>query len=322
MTKQLKMIDLFSGAGGLTWGFVQAGFVPVATIENDAAALKTYNYNFKTQVVAQDISDPAVLTNLEHWKGQIDLVIGGFPCQGFSLAGKRCQKDSRNQLYRYTMAVIAKVQPRIFVLENVPGILSYQESDGVLVTKKIQALAQASGYALDWVVLNAADFGVAQKRRRVIFIGMAANEQHLVQQIINDLKKVQEPTQTVAMAIGDLANAVHEAVANHTITKHSSTMQARLLAIPAGQSLYPHYKDAFYKLAADQVAPTVKENHGGTHVHYHQGRVCTPRELARLQSFNDDFIFWGSKSQVLKQIGNAVPPRLAWIIAKTIKKYW
>lgn len=315
------MIDLFSGAGGLTWGFVQAGFIPVVTIENDEPSLKTYNYNFQTNVIAQDIRDPAVLANLEHYKGQIDLVIGGFPCQGFSMAGKRLQNDQRNQLYHYTMAIIAKVQPRIFVLENVPGILSYQESDGVLVIKKIQALAQASGYYLEWVVLNAANFGVAQKRRRVIFIGAPMDQQDLVKQIINDLKNVQEKSQTVEMAIGDLENVAHQAVANHTITKHSPLMQARLLAIAPGKSLYPHYRDAFYKLVRNQVAPTVKENHGGTHVHYNQGRVCTPRELARLQSFSDDFIFWGSKSQVLKQIGNAVPPRLAQAIAKTIKKY-
>lgn len=316
------MIDLFSGAGGLTWGFVQAGFQPVVTIENDKASLKTYNYNFKTNVLAQDITDPAVLAHLEHWKGKIDLVIGGFPCQGFSMAGKRDQNDQRNQLYRYTLAVIAKVKPRVFVLENVPGILSYKETDGLLVVQKIQALAQASGYALDWVILNAADFGVAQKRRRVIFLGARLNETHLITQAINDLKNVQEPIKTVQAAIGDLENVAHEAVVNHTITKHSLTMQARLKAIPAGQSLYPHYRDAFYKLAANQVAPTVKENHGGTHVHYNQGRVCTPRELARLQSFSDDFVFCGPKAQVLKQIGNAVPPQLAKAIAKTISKYW
>ncbi|WP_416322715.1 DNA cytosine methyltransferase [Mycoplasmopsis felis] len=121
-----KMIDLFAGAGGLTYGFWKEGFDIVETIEFWKPATETYNYNFKTNIIPLDITNQETKNNLYNdWTNKIDLIIGGFPCQGFSMAGKRSQEDDRNKLYLHTVDIIKNIKPEVFVLENVKGILSY-----------------------------------------------------------------------------------------------------------------------------------------------------------------------------------------------------
>lgn len=318
--KKINMIDLFSGAGGLTLGFVRQNFSPIFTVENWGDALKTYNYNFNTNVSPKDITDANVINEIKLMNAKSDLVIGGFPCQGFSMAGKRSKDDPRNKLYEYTIDVIVKTQPKVFVLENVKGILSYKENDGIYVIDKIKNLLNNNNYYVNHILLDASKFGVPQKRERVIFIGSTSKNKGLVDIVINNLKNTNLKIKTVRDAIYDLEDKTNDEIPNHTITNHSLEMKKRLLEIPEGKSLYKDYSDAFRKLYYDKPSYTVKENHGGVHVHPIKGRVLTPRELARLQSFPDDFIFLGTKSSTLKQIGNAVPVGLAEIIAKNIRK--
>ena len=318
--KKINMIDLFSGAGGLTLGFVKQNFYPVFTVENWQDALKTYNFNFNTNVSPKDITDLNVINEMKSINLNSELVIGGFPCQGFSMAGKRSKDDPRNKLYEYTVDVIVKTQPKVFVLENVKGILSYKENDGIYVVDKIRNLLTNNNYYVNYVLLDASKFGVPQKRERVIFIGSSNENKHLVDIVINNLKSTNLKIKTVREAIYDLEDKANNEVPNHIITNHSLEMKKRLWEIPEGKSLYADYSDAFRKLYYDKPSYTVKENHGGVHVHPIKGRVLTPRELARLQSFPDDFIFLGTKSSTLKQIGNAVPVALAEVIARNIRK--
>ena len=319
--KRKKMIDLFAGAGGLTYGFYKNGFDPVETIEFWKPATLTYNKNFHKNITPLDITSAKVRDDLKNkWENKIDLVIGGFPCQGFSLAGKRDRNDPRNQLYKYTIDVIKKTKPKMFCLENVKGILSFKESDGEKVIDKISKLFCRSGYYCKYTLLDASNFGVPQKRERVIFIGARKSNKKAVDEIINFLENHKSKIKTVKDAIKDLETKKEDPSINHIFAKHSLEMQKKILKTKAGSSAMNNFSDAFRKLDYDKPSYTVKENHGGVHIHPVLPRVLTPRELARLQSFPDDFIFLGSKSDILKQIGNAVPCKLSLIIAKKIKE--
>ncbi|MGZ9428908.1 DNA cytosine methyltransferase [Mycoplasma sp. 1012] len=312
-----RLVDLFAGAGGLTWGFYKNNFEIVKTVEFWKPATLTYNLNFKTEISPCDITLQETKEELSQLK-DIDIVIGGFPCQGFSMAGKRSQNDERNKLYLHTIEVIIKLQPTVFVLENVKGILSYKESDGIKVTDKIEQIFTQNGYFVSYLLLDSSNFGVAQKRERVIFIGSKDKEK--VQQTIELLKNTKQKMKTVKDAIADLEEISENKDFNHIFTKHSPEFIEKISLTPVGQSVMKNFKDAFRRLDYNKPSLTVKENHGGVHVHPKLNRVLTPRELARLQSFPDDFLFVGSKSDVLKQIGNAVPAKLSYEIAKIIRK--
>lgn len=314
-----KIIDLFAGCGGLTYGFWKNNFNIVETIEHWKPALDTYNFNFNKNETVKDITDPDVISNIEaSFKDKIDIVIGGFPCQGYSMAGKRDPNDERNQLYKHTIDVIAKVRPKLFVLENVKGILSFKESDGVLVIDKIINKLSKIGYYSKYILLDASNFGVAQKRERVIFIGSKKSNKSSVDRVINMLSNVKNKIRTVYDAIYDLKNRDEDKNFNHIFTNHTQQMLKKIENTPQGKSVMNGYSDAFRRQYYDKPSTTVKENHGGVHIHPELNRVMTPRELARLQSFPDEFIFSSTKSNILKQIGNAVPPKLSEEIVKII----
>ncbi|WP_198401947.1 DNA cytosine methyltransferase [Mesoplasma florum] len=309
------MVDLFAGAGGLTLGFYKNGFEIVATSEIDKWAVETYNYNFKTNIISTDITEKKTKDNLLKIAGKnIDLLIGGFPCQGFSIAGRRDPNDIRNKLYLDTISVIKSLQPKVFVLENVKGILSMESGKRI---KEIMKDLNKNGYFSEYVLLNSSDFGVPQNRERVIFIG--SKDKGKVQETIKTLKKIKlDNKKTVKDAIEDLMKKSNDENFNHVITKHTEKTLERLSKLKEGESLYENYKDSWKKVWWNKPSPTVKENHGATNVHPRLNRVMTARELARLQSFPDSFIFKGPKSAQLRQIGNAVPVGLSFGIAKVI----
>ncbi|MCU9931689.1 DNA cytosine methyltransferase [Mycoplasmopsis felis] len=316
-----KMIDLFAGAGGLTYGFWKEGFDIVETIEFWKPATETYNYNFKTNIIPLDITNQETKDNLYNdWTNKIDLIIGGFPCQGFSMAGKRSQEDDRNKLYLHTVDIIKNIKPEVFVLENVKGILSYKEYDGIKVTDKIIELLNKSGYYCKFILLDCSKFGIPQKRERVIFIGTKKKNKDKVDKTIKMLDNYNEKVMNVYEAIFDLKDAPENIDFNHIFTKHKNDFIEKIKNTPVGKSPMKNYSDAFRRIDYYKPSPTVKENHGGVHIHPELHRVLTPRELARLQSFPDEFIFLGTKSNILKQIGNAVPPKLSEVIAKMIKE--
>lgn len=314
------MIDLFAGCGGLTLGFVQNNFIIADTIEFWKPAIETYNYNFKKNVLPKDITDETVRDEIKNkWKNKADIIIGGFPCQGYSMAGKRSVDDSRNQLYKYTIDMIKKIQPKVAILENVKGILSFKEKDGILVTEKILKLLTDIGYYARYTLVDSSKFGVPQKRERVIFVVAKIENKSKVNKAIERINNYNEKLVTVRDAISFLENE-NETIDNHIFSNHSKTMINKISKLKEGESLYKNYSDAFKRIYYDKPSPTIKENHGGVHIHPKLNRVLTPREMALLQSFPNDFKFLGTKSNILKQIGNAVPVRLSYIIAKIIKE--
>jgi site-specific DNA-cytosine methylase len=319
----------------------------------------------------------------------VDVVIGGPPCQGYSLAGNRNVNDPRGYLYQEYLAVVERLRPRIFVMENVKGLLSMRhpapglaptqrdrlvlvareiaqyrdlkryraqrtlsddeeaayarvaplikahtaELNGYLVplVDTIAADFRALGYSVRWRVLNAANYGVPQKRERFILVGARGAE--VDDSFFPAETHAQDPAAATtpdrapmlpwvpaAAAIADLRDAPESEALSHVFTAHKPAFAERLAAVPCGQTLYRNYSDAWWRLVPGEPARTVKENHGGVFIHYDLPRVLTPRELARLQSYDDAFAFHGKKSDVLKQIGNAVPPRLAQAIAVNLRR--
>lgn len=318
MNKKIKMIDLFSGAGGLTLGFFQNDFEIVESVESDICAVKTFNYNFKRSDIPKDITDETIRQNIEDkHKNKIDAVIGGFPCQGFSIAGKRDPSDPRNQLYKYTIDIIKRTNPKYFVLENVKGILSMEKGE---VIKRIQSSLSEIGYYTSYTLATSSKFGVPQKRQRVFFIGSSFQNKNKVDLCINLINSHTEQTITVREAISDLQNVQENYLPNHIFTKNSPQYLERIKKLKVGETLSKSYADAYKRIDYDAPSPTVKENHGGVFIHPIENRFFTPRELARLQTFPDDFIFCANKSQTLKQIGNAVPVKMAYEIASIVKK--
>jgi DNA (cytosine-5)-methyltransferase 1 len=316
---KLTFCDLFSGAGGISKGFELAGLQGVCGLDWFPEAGKTYRRNFHHPFVEGDIkSDEKKKEFYDTVKKQLNgrklnVVAGGFPCQGFSMAGNRIVDDPRNSLYKELLEIVINLDPEFVVCENVVGLRSMLEGK---VEEKIIEDFKKAGYNMNVTVLRAADYAVPQKRDRVIFIGNKINKTNY------HPKPFLSPAEyvTTGEAIGDLMEIEPNSEFNHIPANHRPDMVKRMLALEEGKSLYKGYSDAFKKCPWDEASCTIKENHGGVNVHPKLGRVLTAREMARIQSFPDDFIFEGPKNKQLVQLGNAVPPFLAKAIGLAIRK--
>lgn len=316
-----KFIDLFSGAGGLSCGLVMAGFTPVASVEIMPEAVETYKYNFvnkkgfNEKVETRDIRRQEVKEELYKTIGNqhIDLIVGGFPCQGFSMAGNRVISDPRNSLYLEMLEIVKNVKPDYVVMENVEGLRTML--DGKVETQIINDYKEI-GYEINVTTLNAADYGVAQQRKRVIFIGNRIGNKNY------HPKPLYEPNnyKTLGSAIHKFMNIEEDKSINHVFTRHTEDMKKRLANVPEGSSLFKNYSDSWKKSPWDKPSCTIKENHGAVNIHPKLPRVLTAREIAAIQSFPDDFIFQGAKKWQLVQIGNAVPPLLGKAIGLSVEK--
>lgn len=327
------LIDLFAGAGGMTLGFVKAGFRPVLAVEQDEAAAATYDRNFGSHCRHVPI---------EHIKFYplASVIIGGPPCQGFSNLGKRLQYDPRNQLWRYYLRAVETAHPLCFVIENVPPILKSQEFVEIcLEAKKL-------GYEIEGRVLNAADYGVPQTRKRAIIIGSRIGFPVFPQPTHYDpsngrkaLFEDMKPWRTVRNAIGDLPPEPTEKDWHIGRNPTPMSMQ-RYRCIPEGGNRWDLQRkrmdltpgcwirkktggtDLFGRLWWDRPAFTIRTEffkpEKGRYLHPQAHRPITHREAARLQGFPDDFVFVGSRISVAKQIGNAVPPVLAQVVARAL----
>ena len=243
--KKYKVLDLFSGAGGLTLGFVQNNFKIMESVDIFQSAVDTYNLNFNKSEKIKDITDPKIKQNIiNNHKNKIDLVIGGFPCQGFSMAGKRSHEDDRNKLYLHTIEIIKNTNPNVFVLENVKGILSFKDEDGILIIDKIINTLKDIGYYSDFVLLDSSKFGVPQKRERVIFIGSKYKNKEKVDLTIQRLTNYSEKIKTVRDAIEKFENYPENIEISHIFTKHSEGIIEKLSNLKEGESLYKNYSDA------------------------------------------------------------------------------
>lgn len=337
-------IDLFSGCGGLSLGFELSGYKNVIAIDFWQDALTTYAFNRAgANTLCADLSklDPEIINNLYNIE-KVDVIIGGPPCQGFSVAGKRILDDERNKLYKAFVNFVRVFRPKAFVMENVPTILSI--GNGIIKEAIIRDFEKL-GYNLSYQVLTASDFGVPQNRRRAIFIGLKCNKTFQFPS-----STVTKPT-TSSEALSDLPETslpegapypsepqsdfqIHsrkdsKGVFNHEITIHTPRTQEIISMVPDGGNYKDLPKDlwdtrkvhiAWTRLNSQRPSFTIDCGHNH-HFHYKYNRVPTVRESARLQSFPDWFVFIGNKGSQLKQVGNAVPPLLARAIASQLKKY-
>lgn len=339
-----SVIDLFCGCGGMSLGFEKSGYNIKLAIDNWEDALTTYKYNHDNKIVLN-----ADLNNINPEQvekdfgiGSIDVIIGGPPCQGFSIAGKRLVDDDRNKLYKSFVRFVEYFKPKAFVMENVPNILSI--GDGAIKNAIIKDFEDL-GYTINVKVLLASDFGVPQNRRRAVFVGLL-NGMEFVFPLPTVLQKV-----TSWEALSDLpeesldAGAIYpcepqsdfqtyartnsNGVFNHDITIHNERTKQIIAMVPDGGN----YKDlpfnlqntrkvniAWTRLNSQKPGFTIDCGHNH-HFHYKYNRVPTVRESARIQSFPDRFIFIGNKGSQLKQVGNAVPPLLAKAIAFQLLKF-
>ena len=314
----MTFVDLFCGAGGLSKGLEMAGLEGICGLDWFNEACMTYNRNFDHPFVNGDIKNPDIKQKFyETVKKQLnsrhlDIVAGGFPCQGFSMAGNRIVDDPRNSLYKELIEIVTELNPDFVICENVKGLRNML---GGLVEKKIIQDFNEIGYEMQVETLCAADYYTPQKRERVIFIGNKKGLQNY------HPKPILTPENyiTTGQAIADLIEHPADPDFNHVPTNHTEEMKKRIMETPEGCSLYKGYSDAWKKCPWDKPSCTVKENHGGVNLHPKLPRVLTAREMARLQSFPDDFIFEGKKNKQLVQIGNAVPPYLGKAIGLAVR---
>ncbi len=312
-----NFMDLFSGAGGITQGLSEAGFKPIASVETNPIASQTYKRNFpECHHFCGDIQD---FKSIE-WLKQIDhcpihIIAGGSPCQGFSVAGRRDPNDPRNNLFYEFIRIVSEIKPWYVVMENVPGILTLKKGK---VKQAIFDAFKSIGYrAISVTILESAAYKVPQIRPRAIFIANRFN-------LKNPYPKAQllpEQYVSIESAISDLPEYTRIPEINHEWTRHSQEYMQRIAKVPPGGSLYKTYADAFKRQYPGKPSMTVKENHGGTHIHPHLNRVISAREMARLQTFPDSFIFEGSMKKAMWQIGNAVPPLLVKNIGYALIPY-
>lgn len=394
--RQFTFIDLFAGCGGLTEGFYRQGFKALTHVEYDHYAceslrtrMKYYGYpENKISVLEKDITNDDILECIEHEINNetVDLLIGGPPCQAYSSLGRAkddngMKGDPRNFLFESYEKILTHFKPKVFVFENVTGLLTAKVSNKKIVNIILKKLGQEYNLLTNPndMVLNACDYGVPQVRKRIILIGVRKDlkldpreiyegiiKTHYNPETLEKEKTNKKKYVTVEDAISDLPaiqagqgdkqivynvnkwNDFLETVRNkednilldHIARNHNDADKARYHAMSKNKWTFQEllnkrpdlnhikqrvfnnsYVVQFWDLPARTIiAHLYKDGNQFIHPDSKQKRTLTPREAARLQSFPDDFVFEGSKTQQYKQIGNAVPPLMSESIAKSIKK--
>ena len=326
----------------MSLGFERAGFNVKLAIDNWEDALVTYRRNHPGFTLNADLLalNPESVAK-EYSIDDVSVIIGGPPCQGFSVAGKRIINDDRNKLYKSFVRFVEYFKPQAFVMENVPNILSI---GGGAVKDAVVKDFSDLGYVISYKVLTASDYGVPQNRRRAIFVGLRNKTFTFPHKIVEKpvttweaLSDLPEdtvddggnyPIQPQSPYQSDMRkNTVN--LYNHQVTEHNPETRRIIAMVPDGGN----YKNlplelqgirkvhiAWTRLNSKRPSITIDTGHRH-HFHYMYNRVPTVRESARIQSFPDDFIFMGSKTSQYKQVGNAVPPLLAQSVAESIKHF-
>lgn len=358
----MNVIDLFSGCGGLSLGFLKDGYKILKAVEFDKSIANTYQLNHPDiDVIVDDIK------NIDNSKtfslDSADVIIGGPPCQGFSMAGARIRHgfidDPRNFLFKHYFNVVKCVKPKAFVFENVKGILTMKNGQifkQILEIFSDKNLLNGDSYNLYYRVVKTSDYGIPQTRERVIIIGIKNKivdiesiwentKENLTKEIPSFFDKV-----TIKDAIGNLPDETEdgiiknpvpksdyekflscnkEFITNHNATKHSPLAISRMSRVKNGENytvlnenIKSVHSGSYGRLSWNSQAQTITTRFdtpsGGRFTHPDKNRTLTPREAARIQSFPDEFVFYGNRTSICKQIGNAVPPKLAYFLAHVI----
>ena len=349
--KEFRILDLFSGAGGMSYGMEKnEHFKTEVALDCSPQALETFKYNMpNTDVVVGDITDDKVKKQVVELsrKRKVNMIIGGPPCQGFSLKGKKLGLDDpRNFLFNEYLNIVNTLKPEVFVIENVKALLS--TSAGWFKNQIIEKVKKM-GYCVEYGVLTASDFGVPQSRQRAIFICSKNKSVVLpkptctnaitVREAIYDLaylnsgegdfeqNYITEPTSDYQRTMRKDSSKLY----NHKASNHAEIAIKKLKMIPpeCGKEHLPkemtgnqQFSGTWGRLKWDAVSPTIDTrfdaSSNGTNNHPFLHRAITPREAARIQSFDDKFVFIGAKVYIRQQIGNAVPPLMAKAIADQI----
>lgn len=305
----MRIISTFSAPGGLDFGLDKAGHKIVWACDSDKDAGKTYRENVSKNILVGDIRRVSLKDIPDG-----DVVVGGFPCLGFTIANlQRKIEDERNYLFLQLLRVVEGKKPKYILMENVPGLLSLGKGQ---ILETILKLFQDAGYYIYYVILNAADYGVPQSRQRVIFFAKR-----------NDVRKHIIPPQTTH-SIDPITRL------DGTVLRKWITVRDAIEDLPEPNKRIPNHQGTKHKVkinnyignrptAWDKPSPTITgrgSRTGGPVIMPHPNlhRRLTVRECARLQSFPDDFIFSGSISAQYAQVGNAVPPILAYHLGRSL----
>jgi len=365
--KKFKVLDLFAGVGGLSYGFAHDyNFEIVAANELLLDMAKAYSLNHPAvKMYNRDIKDfglKNLTEDLQIKKGDIDLIVGGPPCQAFSTVGKRLIDDPRGQLFQEYYRVLEELNPKVFLFENVKGLLSMQKGE---LLKTILSLFESLGYKVKYQILNSADYGVPQIRERVIIIGTKLNQDfeypnktHYNSNDDNIFNQGLKPYLSLSEAISDLPfiksneesfeystkpnnefqkqmrNKAPEKLMDHNAPKNNEKLVKLMECLPDGgtpqdapEELRPTsgFKNTYCRLWWERPAPTITRNlstpSSSRCIHPKAPRPLTTREGARIQSFPDNYIFYGSRSSKNLQIGNAVPTFLSIALKNSIKQH-
>lgn len=347
----MNAIDLFCGAGGLSKGFMDAGFDILVGVDNDQDALNTFALNHNGAIALnEDLSKQETFDHIKSIAGDrsIDVIVAGPPCQGFSLTGPRNFDDKRNTLYLAVIEMVRQYNPKGFIIENVPGMATLYDGQ---IKEEILRRFRDMGYNIDCKILKACDYGVPQMRRRLVFMGVRKDigVPHFPEPQYGP--GTDKPYRTCRDAISDLPTRVDDLgsdsdtysgdaiteyqklmrgncsiLRNHVATAHKDFVKETIALVPEGGN----YKDlpegvgesrkfhmAWTRLNGNAPARTVDTGHRNL-FHYELNRIPTVRESARIQSFPDSFVFTGTRTKQDRQVGNAVPPLLGYALGKTL----
>ncbi len=350
MKKENKftIIDMFSGCGGLSLGFIDAGFNVILGVDHDSHALETFRINHKnSKSLNLDLSDKNAINDIKNAvEGKtIDVIVAGPPCQGFSLTGPRKFDDKRNSLYLSVIEAVKEFKPKAFLIENVPGLIRLYNGK---IKEEIINRLENIGYNVEAKILCAADYGVPQMRKRVVFVGL---QKKIGKFVFPEATRDSGDYISCSDAIGDLPGLEKElgseestylqpavtsyqkkmrhgakVLYNHLGTKHTDLVTSVISQVPeggdhknlpAGVGKSRNFHCAWTRYHSQKPSKTIDTGHRN-HFHYKYNRIPTVRENARLQSFPDTFRFVGTKTQQYRQAGNAVPPILGYHLGRKI----
>lgn len=353
----INTLDLFAGCGGMSLGFKWAGFDIKVSNDFWEPAAETYINNHKeTKMIIADIKNLDADEISKYYPRGVDVIIGGPPCQGFSMCGTRDVFDKRNTLFYEYARLVKELNPYIFVMENVKGILSMKNPEGELIIDVIKNIFSNLGYSVEYKVLNTAEFGVPQFRERVLLVGIRTDLSYTkfsfptpIHYSTNTLM-FRRKYITLREALSDIPNnnsLIGELeymspmseyqcfirdgqtkIFNHEMPQHDKLVEQRMSFVPQGgnwKNIPEEFRaggihsNAYRRLSLDEPSITIKHAYKSMIIHPIYNRCLTIREVARIQSFPDSYIFFNSKTSQYQQLANAVPPIFAKELGLAVK---